>query len=510
VRAASVTTSATGKPRVLVFIVAYYAEKTILSVLERIPVLPDYETEVLVIDDGSKDRTFELADQLAQSGNYKYRLTVLRNPDNQGYGGNQKIGYHYALQNNFDAVALVHGDGQYAPELLPELLKPILDGEADAVHGSRMLTPGGARRGGMPLYKRIGNRILTKFQNIALGSELSEFHTGYKLYSVAALRRIPFELNSNVFHFDTEIIIQLFRAGLRVVERPIPTHYGDEICRVNGVKYAKDVILASIVSRMMNYGLLYRRNFDVQSVVESNAHYLGKLAFKSTHSEAIADVKPGSVVIDLGCGPGHLTGPLKAKGCKVIGIDQFPPAAESSFDEFHVADLNGDAFPRTLEGVDQILLLDIIEHLSSPEAFCDKLREACQRNLKVRIVLSTGNIAFCVTRLMLFLGQFNYSKKGILDLTHTRLFTFSSMRRLLNETGFEIEKEIGIPSPAPIVLRNRTLARFAMWTQGILIRLSKGLFSYQIYLIARPKPTLPTLLAAAHKRQSPAACEVAV
>ena len=136
----------------------------------------------------------------------------------------------------------MHGDGQYAPERLPDLLQPLLAGEADAVFGSRMMASGGARRGGMPLYKWMGNKILTRIQNRLLKTSFSEFHSGYRIYSVRALAGIPFDKNTNDFHFDTEIIIQLVRAGLRIKELPIPTYYGDEICHVNGLKYALDVV----------------------------------------------------------------------------------------------------------------------------------------------------------------------------------------------------------------------------------------------------------------------------
>jgi glycosyltransferase involved in cell wall biosynthesis len=171
-----------------------------------------------------------------------FPLGVLFNPINQGYGGNQKIGYHYALKNNFDFVALLHGDGQYAPEVLPELLKPLAQGAADAVFGSRMLIRGVALKGGMPRYKFVGNKILTWCQNRLLRTAFSEFHSGYRVYSTAALKKIPFDRNTNDFHFDTEIIIQLVIAGMRVRELPIPTHYGDEICHVNGIHYAWNVI----------------------------------------------------------------------------------------------------------------------------------------------------------------------------------------------------------------------------------------------------------------------------
>src|SRR5262245_29906990 len=236
------------RPRLLVFVVAYHAEKTIQPTLRRIPssLLDDYDVEVLVIDDSSTDQTFDRGDTLRRGAGLPFSLTVLFNPANQGYGGNQKIGFHYAIRKAFDFVALIHGDGQYAPECLPELIEPLASGRADAVFGSRMLRKAQALRGGMPLYKFVGNRILTTVQNRLLRTGLSEWHSGYRLYSTAALRQIPFHLNSNDFDFDTEIIIQLVVAGLRITEIPIPTYYGDEISRVNGIRYAKDAVMACL------------------------------------------------------------------------------------------------------------------------------------------------------------------------------------------------------------------------------------------------------------------------
>src|SRR5205823_5474091 len=160
--------------------VAYNAETTIQSVLNRIP--PELHTnnvEVLVIDDSSKDETFARGVAFENPAG-SFRITILRTPENQGYGGNQKLGYRYAIEHGFDVVALLHGDGQYAPEKLPYLLEPLLRGEADAVFGSRMIEKRDALKGGMPLYKWFGNQVLTRFQNFMLGSKLSEFHSGYR------------------------------------------------------------------------------------------------------------------------------------------------------------------------------------------------------------------------------------------------------------------------------------------------------------------------------------------
>ena len=322
--------SAHARPKLLIFIVAYHAETTIKNVLTRIPpALGDqYDTEVLIIDDASRDQTFDRGREVQREGLLAFPVTVLCNPVNQGYGGNQKIGYFYAIRNGFDFVALLHGDGQYAPECMPDLLRPLNDGQADACFGSRMMSKNGARRGGMPLYKFLGNKILSWFENWLLRTSFTEFHCGYRVYSVAALKQIPFDLNTSDFHFDTEIIIQFIRAGLRIVERPIPTYYGDEICRVNGLKYAWDVARTVIKAKAQEWGVFYDRKFDGSDQDSGNEQYQLKLDYESPHSLTLQTVPASSRVLDLGCAGGYMASALKRlKGCHVVGIDVFPSIA---------------------------------------------------------------------------------------------------------------------------------------------------------------------------------------
>ncbi|MBC7980231.1 MAG: glycosyltransferase [Armatimonadetes bacterium] len=476
--------------RLLIFIVAYNAEKTITQVLARIPgCLRQPGVEVLIIDDSSSDKTFSVGRTTEVEG---IKLTVLRNPVNQGYGGNQKLGYRYAIDHGFDVVALVHGDGQYAPEKLPELLQPLLDGKADAVFGSRMMIPGAARRGGMPPYKYIGNRILTAVQNRLLGSHLSEFHSGYRLYTVNALRQIPFERNTGDFHFDTEIIVQLHLRGLRIYECPIPTYYGDEICHVNGMKYAWNVIRTTFRVRLHQLNLLYDRKFEVGRLEEK---YTLKLGYHSSHTVSLASLRPGARVLDLGCGEGYWAEEAAKKDTQVTGIDQFAPVAAHSPGGvcYLRADLDSANLPVSPDGFDQIFMLDIIEHLKDPEAFMENLRDATGRR-RPEVVLTTANIGFLVTRLMLLFGQFNYGRKGILDRTHTRLFTFQTLRNLMEETGYQVEEMRGIPVPIPAAIGLNFVSRTLLLVNRMLIRISRGMFSYQIYLRARAVPTISHLL----------------
>jgi len=487
-------------PRLLVFIVAYNAESTIENVLGRIPssLLDEYDVEVLVIDDASKDRTFERSETIRRAEVLRFPLHVLFNPVNQGYGGNQKIGFHFAIREGFDYVALVHGDGQYAPECLHDLVKPLRDDEADAVFGSRMLVKGSARRGGMPLYKLLGNRVLSRFQNALLESRLSEFHSGYRAYSTRALRSIPFDLNTNDFHFDTEIIIQLLYAERRIHEVPIPTYYGDEICRVSGLKYATDVARTTMRARAQSLGLVYDRKFDIKLGERENEQYRPKFGYESPHSLALQYVSPGSRVLDLGCAGGWVGAELRRKGCYTVGADVTPLRAGIQLDEFHLHDLN-EGLPRiALDDFDVVLLLDVIEHLQNPEAFLEELYSALSLSPKTKLIVSTGNIAFGMTRLLLLAGQFNYGKRGILDLTHTRLFTFSTLRRLLDGAGFRIVELRGVPAPFPLALGDSRTARALVSVNRYGNRLWKRFFAYQIYAIAEPRPSLDLLLRDAH------------
>jgi len=499
------TFSATRKPRLLILIVAYNAEKTISGVLARVPARlgDEYEVEVLVLDDSSRDRTFEESRQVQRGGGLPFPLHVLFNPVNQGYGGNQKIGYHFAIEHGFDFVALLHGDGQYAPECLPDLVKPLQDGTADAVFGSRMLERAGALRGGMPLYKFAGNRVLSWFQNLMLGTSLSEFHSGYRVYSVAALDKIPFALNTNDFHFDTEIIIQLLLARMRIAELPIPTYYGDEICHVNGIKYAIDVVRAVLVARSQRMGLFYDRRFDCEPASAANAHYEPKLDYLSPHAAAVERVPHGARVLDLGCAGGYVGAFLRRqRGCRVTGVDRCPLGPGVELDSFVMHDLD-EGLPRLdLNEYDCVLLLDVIEHLRSPETFVEQLREALKLSPSTKLLVSTANIGFFVNRLMLLAGGFNYGKRGILDLTHCRLFTFDSFRRLFEQAGFRVRETCGIPGPFPLVLGPGRLSRALVGLNTWLIRLARGPFAYQIFLVVEPLPSLEYLLRDAYEQSA--------
>ena len=189
-------------------------------------------------------------------------MHIFKNKVNLGYGGNQKAGYKYAIKKGYDIVVLLHGDGQYAPEELAKLLKPLEEDKADMVFGSRM--KGHPLKGGMPLIKFLGNKFLTYIENIFLDLDLSEYHSGYRLYSCHALKQIPFERCSSEFHFDTDIIIQYKIKGLKIAEIPIPTYYGKEISYVNIYKYGIDVLWSIISYKLHKWNIRKEYKFDFE------------------------------------------------------------------------------------------------------------------------------------------------------------------------------------------------------------------------------------------------------
>ena len=214
-----------------IYIPAYNAERFVGEVLRRIPTdILARTAEIVLVDNASSDRTSEVALEVAKSLGLS-NFTLIRNPVNVGYGGSQKVAYAHCIARGHSVVVMLHADAQYAPELLERIIAPVERGEADLCFGSRLA--GDALAGNMPLHRFLGNKFLTGVANLVLGWRLSEFHSGYRAYRCDALARLPLEHNAGYYHFDVEILIQCRVFGLRVVEVPIPTHYGDEDNHLN-------------------------------------------------------------------------------------------------------------------------------------------------------------------------------------------------------------------------------------------------------------------------------------
>jgi glycosyltransferase involved in cell wall biosynthesis len=218
------------KARLCIHIPSYNARGFLLAAVRRVPwdMLQGFSTTVLFVDNASQDDTsVEIGKARSELSAAGITTHAILHPENRGYGGSVKSAFTYSIENGFDFMAIVHSDGQYAPEELPRLLAALAD-DADIclLFGSRLA--GSPLEGGMPVYKYLANRFLTGLQNLCSGLHLSEYHSGYRLYRLALLAKIPWQTLSDGFVFDNEIIFAIQRCGLRIAELPIPTHYGTE------------------------------------------------------------------------------------------------------------------------------------------------------------------------------------------------------------------------------------------------------------------------------------------
>jgi glycosyltransferase involved in cell wall biosynthesis len=443
--------------RIGILVVAYNASTTLTKVLDRIPA--DFRsriTKVLVSDDHSPDETFNVGVEYLRQTNLP--IEVVHQSRNLGYGGNQKAGYHWAIANDLDVVVMLHGDGQYAPEMLPQMVAPIVEGDADAVFGSRMIEPGAARDGGMPLYKFAGNKALTKVQNSLTGATLSEWHSGYRAYRVGALKDIPFERNDQGFRFDTQIILQLLEAQKKIVEIPIPTFYGDEICYVNGTKYAKEITADVVRNRLHRLGL-----------------GSGDLALDKPFRRSVGPVEQQILnmvsgirpirILDISHEAGDLGRPLLNLGHDVVHLHDLIGLSLDDEGNARSLDDRVDEFEDALEkdagAFDMVIALDVLVRLRDPERMMRILHSSLRPFGK--LLTSVPNVEHWYPRLRFGAGQFDYDRRGVLDRSHFRMFSDRSVQRLATRTGWWVKDHqsfglpfqvLGVRSPASGPMRS--------------------------------------------------------
>jgi glycosyltransferase involved in cell wall biosynthesis len=241
-------------PKVVVVMPAYNAGRTLRLTYEELP--KDTVNLVILVDDGSTDETLDVARQL--------NLEIFVHNRNYGYGANQKTCYTEALKAGADIVVMVHPDYQYDPTLLPQIIEPIVKGEADLVLGSRLMG-GAAVRQGMPWWKYLGNRALSRLENLVFGLSLSEFHTGYRAFRREVLETVNYAMNSDGFVFDQEIIAQVVAARFRIAEIAVPVRYFPEASSasfVDSVVYGLRILLLLARFALYRLGLYRSRRFQ--------------------------------------------------------------------------------------------------------------------------------------------------------------------------------------------------------------------------------------------------------
>lgn len=414
------------------------------------------------------------------------------------YGERTKLAMDYALREKTEALVILDGEFRYPIEEIGELVRSVIDDGADMA----LAIPKKKRSGdGRPAFKvQPGARFAARLVNALTSARLSGWHCGFRAYRTAALARIPYAYNSNCRMFNTEIIIQFLLCGLVIDEVPSVGYRHRRLGLGAKIRFGMQMLRASALSVLHRMSLFYQRQYDVTAPIDV---YGLKLGYRSSHTAALSKIPDGARVLDIGCGDGALAALLKKRGCQVRGLDRHQSLASCALDGYMCIDLDVRSHSFDARGYDKILLLDVLEHLRFPELLLDHLRANCGSGNKPLLIISIPNVAFFIIRARLLLGSFHYGKLGILDLTHCRLFTEGSIRNLLTRSGYAIESVEGIPAPYPKAIGLNAASRLLLLANQAFIRVSRGLFSYQLLLTARPRPTLEDGLKAGKTQESP-------
>ncbi|OGM32363.1 hypothetical protein A3D00_05100 [Candidatus Woesebacteria bacterium RIFCSPHIGHO2_02_FULL_38_9] len=482
------------KPNIAIFIIAYNAAQTLISAYKRIPRQTKIQAkEIYCFDDCSDDNTYYAGLGYKTSHKIK-KFNLYKNPKNLGYGGNQKKGYRYAIKKNYDVVVMLHGDAQYAPERMPQLLEPFNSdnwNDIGVVMGSRML--GNPLKGGMPLYKFFGNKIITFFENLILGTNFSEFHSGYRAFNMNAFKNIPFDACSNGFHFDTQILILLLKAGYRIVEVPIPTYYGPgSRSYVNVFKYGFQCLKSVIEFRLNGLGIIKKPLYDF------DFNIFGKYQFKgdkqSSHMQVVRWLQKENChnVLDIGCANGMLSVALGKKWQgNLTGIEKNLNLKNSQYLErygkLYWIDLNKNNLRDILmaDKFDAIVIADVLEHLQKPSRLLLSLNKLTNYNFK--LIISVPNFhylpAFLASKLLPKFKMY----KGPLDKTHINFYSLSQIKALIENSGYKIRELKKTPPPTYLVYSKFSQESSIYKLSLMLSKIFPSIFAYQFLFLCEKK-----------------------
>lgn len=439
--------------RIAILVVGYRGDGGLLPTLARIPsALRESIAEIVVFHELRDEASHREALGALRSPEWGDRLRFLRQLRGASYGETQKLGFAYAIEKAFDALILLHADGRYAPESLPEMIAGLRAGK-EVVFGGR------PRR-----TARTANRLL--------GLRMRDVRSGFRGYATSILKRIPFRANSDGADFDIQALIQCRASGATIAEIGV-ADFVDE-GRAN-------CVLAAVAYRLHQLHLIRLPRYWV----DRDLRYRLKQSPYSSHGQILSLVPAGAQVWDVGCGRGLLAESLAAQGASVVGLDLLERREISSaVQEYHRIDVE-HTMPETKRRFDVIVLADLVEHIRDPQDLLAHLGKFLRPD--GRVVLSTGNVAIWFYRLSLLLGRFNYGERGILDDSHVHLYTLQSARSLVEKSGFRIRSVRYTVLPFEVVLesaRRSAPVRLLDFVYYRLVRLWPALFAYQIVIEA--------------------------
>mgnify|MGYP005989628887 CR=1 FL=1 len=327
----------------------------------------------------------------------------------------------------------------------------------------------------------LSGNLLSKLVSTIVGKKFVHLFTEEIIaLPTKAIEKIPYHQLSNGSKLDVELAFQLSQLDFE----PRETIYTAIKNRSVSLQSFSSFLLEWFKLYISNRGLVFQPKYDVE---KTNSHYPLKLGYTSSHTLALNALEGAASVLDIGSGPTPISYELTQKNIDVLTVDLHPPTEQKFNYQHYIQDLN-QPLDIDVSKYQNILLLDIIEHLHNPELFLENLTEQFKTDGH-KIICTTGNIAFLPMRISLLLGKFNYGKRGILDRTHTRLYTFFTFRDLISRSGMTVTKIRGIPVPFPLALGDNSFSKFLVKLNECLIFFSKSIFSFQIYIEATSQPS---------------------
>ena len=467
-------------PRIALFVFEARDPAQVRAVLEAVPAqLFSRLCEVVVME--ARPGSGPPPPRLPQALDAKCDLFVHRTPRALGYGAVRKAALEYALRRGFDEALFLRAD-VHPPERLADLLGVSSDAGRELVLGARAIDRRHPPPGAGGLLRSMAHRLTTGFQNRLLGLHLHDYHSSLRRIPVDAMRRIPFQLDSDDRAFDMQLVIQCRALGLPIREVEVPPQWREYASQRAGL----EGILRGVVTALDYRGHQLHLSRRGRYLVDHGVHYTLKQSRSGSHMQIVERIAPGSRVLDLGCSQGLLARPLREKRVRVTGVDAGPGEnLADELDDYFQRDLEEPLELPTGRVYDYVVSSDVIEHLRKRV----ELLRSARRFLKPggRLIVSTPNIAIWFYRLSLLLGRFEYGPRGILDETHVHLFTRATFRREVERAGFTIIHEMQTALPFEVVFESTGRSRLVRGLAAAyhaLARAWPALFAYQFILEA--------------------------
>ena len=467
-------------PKVLLLVNGCQDFELLRRTLEQIPPQAvDFIREIAVFGHYPQEEIPESLKKIQAVPAYE-KLRICRTPRPYEYGDNLKNGFDYAVTRGFDLVVVFRSDGLYDPAHIPAILYHALNESCPAVLGDRFKKTDLKKNISLAAFKLRANRLFSRVEEAMLRLGIEDYHCGYRLFSTAILRSIPYHLNASDYLFDLQLLVQIRSLGVQICSVRVPAFCDPAMGLLKAVSYAARALWTVLGYRLHQLHISRKGMY----FVDQGEIYTLKKNRYSSHMQIMASMKPGSSILDLGCGQGLLVQEYAKKGISTVGVDNIHPDKVSAhFESYIQKDLESELKLPHARVFDYIVLSDVIEHIQNRNQMMKSLRRYLKEGGEV--IISTGNIAIWFYRLSLLLGRFEYGPKGILDRTHVHLFTLDSFSRFVQQNGYRILDIKYTPIPFELVLsstgRSKMVERITRWYHR-LTSMWPRLFAYQFII----------------------------